>query len=67
MKTRWKLHLPGVGTSDCPGAGSRPSEGDVGNFLGISGGAAAGGAAGAALGDRASRLPSGVQPPEREV
>jgi hypothetical protein len=44
--------LPGIGAS------TRPARGDVGNFLGISGGAAAGGALGGALGERPSQLPS---------
>ena len=62
---------PGSGVANRPATkpGGRPSAGDVGNFLGIAGGAAAGSALGNALSNRPSQLPAerpGVgQRPER--
>lgn len=41
-----------------PGSVNRPSTGDVGNFLGIAGGVAAGGAIGNAVANRPSTLPA---------
>lgn len=53
---------PGTGSSvaNRPGTkpGQRPSTGDVGNFLGIAGGAEAGGAIGGAIANRPSQLPA---------
>jgi len=51
---------PGAGIADRPGAkpGQRPSTGDVGNFLGIAGGVAAGSALGGAIANRPSTLPA---------
>lgn len=50
----------GAGVADRPGTkpGQRPSTGDIGNFLGIAGGAAAGGAIGGAIANRPSQLPA---------
>ncbi len=49
---------PGAKPGQQPSAGTRPSTSDVGNFLGIAGGAAAGSALGGALGNRPSTLPA---------
>jgi hypothetical protein len=51
---------PGAGVAERPGGkpSQRPSAGDVGNFLGIAGGAAAGGALGGAIAGRPSQLPA---------
>ena len=49
---------PGTQPGQRPATGARPSTGDVGNFLGIAGGAAAGGALGGALANRPSTLPA---------
>jgi hypothetical protein len=51
------VNRPGTGTTR-PSTGTRPARSDVGNFLGLSGGVAAGAGAGAALGNRPSQLPS---------
>ncbi|HEY2840617.1 MAG TPA: hypothetical protein VGJ26_15785, partial [Pirellulales bacterium] len=50
----------GAGVANRPGGkpSQLPSKGDVGNFLGIAGGAAAGGALGGALANRPSQLPA---------
>ena len=51
---------PGAGVAERPGGkpSQRPSASDVGNFLGIAGGAAAGGALGGAIATRPSQLPA---------
>lgn len=51
---------PGAGLAERPGGkpSQRPSAGEVGNFLGIAGGAAAGGAIGGALANRPAQLPA---------